>query len=284
MFGFRPDGKKIKNVNAIQKIIPHIMRERHDSQNLYRYPVRCEAMDEFIKGQLENGQSFNYMHVVIASLVRLLAIRPQLNRFVMNGRIYKRNGIYVSFVVKKSLRDEAAETTVKLKFDGTEDIFEIRDKVNEAISLNSHIKATNKTDKLATTLTKIPNCIIKFAVGTLKFADKHGMLPKKLIDIIPFHTSVFLTNLKSIKIDYIYHHLYDFGTTSLFVSMGKEQLVPVVDNKELAVGKVMQLGVVTDERFCDGFYYANSLRMWKKIMDNPSVLTKKLEKIVEDVD
>lgn len=284
MFGFRPDGKKIKNLSAIQKIIPHIMPARHDSQNLYRYPVRCEALDAFIREELEIGESFNYMHIVIASLVRLLALRPQLNRFVMNGRIYKRNDIYVSFVVKKSLRDDAEETTIKLKFSGTENIYEIRDMINAAIKSNNNEKAENNTDKLAAKLTKVPNGVLKFAVGCLKWADKHGMLPAKLLDIIPFHTSIFVTNLKSIKIDYIYHHLYDFGTTSLFVSMGKEQLVPVVDNKELAVGKVMQLGVATDERFCDGFYYANTLRFWKKIMERPQVLKEKLEKKIEDVD
>ena len=195
MFGFRPDGKKIKNVSAIQKIIPHIMKARHDSQNLYRYPVRCEPLDAFMKEELEKGESFNYMHIVIASLVRLLALRPQLNRFVMNGRIYKRHHIYVSFVVKKSLRDNAEETTVKLKFDGTENIYEVRDKVNEAIGKNNHLKAKNDTDKLAKVLTVIPNGLIKFAVGTLKWLDKHGMLPGKLLDVIPFHTSVFVTNL-----------------------------------------------------------------------------------------
>lgn len=284
MFGLRPDGKKIKNLHPIQKIMPHIMTARHDSQNMYCYPARCEALDKFIKDELENGESFNYMHIVIASLVRIIALRPQLNRFVMNGRIFKREHIYVSFVVKKSLRDDAEETTVKLKFNGTENIYQIRDMINEAISNNNKETATNSTDKLAKVLTRIPNGVIKFAVGTLKWLDKHGMLPGKVLDIVPFHTTIFVTNLKSIKIDYIYHHLYDFGTTSLFVSMGKEKLVPVVDKKELAVGKVMNLGVVTDERFCDGFYFANTLRMWKRVMENPSVLKENLEKKVEDVD
>lgn len=284
MFGRRSDGVKIKNLSAVQQIMPHIMNARHDSQNLYRYQARCEGFDKFIAEELEKGVSFNYMHLVIASLVRLIALRPQLNRFVMNGRIFKRKKIYVSFVVKKSLRDNAEETTVKLELNGTENIYEIKDYIDREVKKNSSVKAKNDTDKTARLLTIVPNGCIKFLMWIIKGLDKHGCLPKKIIEVSPFHTSIFVTNLKSIKIDYIYHHLYDFGTTSLFVSMGKEAMVPVVDNNQLAIGKVMQLGVVTDERFCDGFYYANSLRLWKRIVENPSVLRVNLEKKEEDID
>lgn len=285
MFGFRSDGKRTKNLEPIVKIIPHIMKARHDSQNLFKYEVLCDSIDKFIVEQRENEEkSFSYMHVVIAAIVRLIALRPQLNRFVVNGRIYRRNNIYVSFVVKKSLRDDVVETTVKLKFDGTEDIDTIKEKIDESIRKNSTRKVKNNTDKLARFLTRVPNLFIKIGVGFVKLLDRYGMLSRKTIDASPFHTSFFITNLKSIKTDYIYHHLYDFGTTGLFIAMGKEQMKPIVtkDNK-LDVGKVMTLGIVTDERFCDGFYYANSLRLLKRIMENPNVLKEKLEKKVEDI-
>ena len=285
MFGLRSDGKRIKSLPPIQKIMPHIMKARHDSQNLFKYPCRCEPLDTFIKEQRENGISYNYMHLVIASLVRVIALRPETNRFVVNGRIFRREKIMVSFVVKKRLKDDAEETTVKLEFKGTENIEDIKKAMDEAIAKNNYVEAKNNTDKLAKVLTSTPNFLIKFLVGFVKFLDKHGCLPKKVIEARPFHTSVFVTNLKSIKIDYIYHHLYDFGTTSLFVSMGKEQLTPVVsmDGKQLEIGKVMHLGIVTDERFCDGFYFANTLRLWKRIMENPNVLLEHLDDIVHDI-
>ena len=285
MFGLRSDGKRIKSLPPIQKIMPHIMKARHDSQNLFKYPCRCEPLDTFIKEQRENGISYNYMHLVIASLVRVIALRPETNRFVVNGRIFRREKIMVSFVVKKRLKDDAEETTVKLEFKGTENIEDIKKAMDEAIAKNNYVEAKNNTDKLAKVLTSTPNFLIKFLVGFVKFLDKHGCLPKKVIEASPFHTSVFVTNLKSIKIDYIYHHLYDFGTTSLFVSMGKEQLTPVVsmNGKQLEIGKVMHLGIVTDERFCDGFYFANTLRLWKRIMENPNVLLEHLDDIVHDI-
>ena len=111
-------------------------------------------------------------------------------------------------------------------------------------------------------------------MGLVRWADNRGMLPKSLINASPFHTSVFVTNLKSIKTDAIIHHLYNFGTTTLFVAMGKEKEVPVVENGKLAVGKVMNLGINMDERGCDGFYFARSLKVWNDMFQNPSVLEK----------
>ncbi|MGD9605158.1 MAG: 2-oxo acid dehydrogenase subunit E2 [Bacilli bacterium] len=285
MFGKRSDGVRIKNIDPIFKIVPHIMKARHDSQNSYLYPVLCDALDDFIALEKQNGVSYNYMHIVIAAVVRLIALRPQLNRFVMNGKHFKRRLIYVSFAVKKTLKDEGKETTIKLPFTGLETIKEIKDKIDEAIVENAHVKANNNTDKTAKFFTSVPNFLIKLAVGTLKWLDKHGMLSKKIIAASPFHTTVFVTNLKSIKIDFIYHHLYDFGTTGIFVSMGKEKMEAVVQGEnEIVAKKVMNLGVVTDERFCDGLYYANSLRLLKRILENPNTLATKLDKVNVDID
>lgn len=284
MFGFRSDGKRIKSLSGFDKFIPHIMSTRNDSENLFKYEMDCEKLDKFIEEEREKGISINYMHFLISAVVRTIALRPKLNRFVMNGRIYKRNDICVSFVVKRSLKDDAQETTVKLHFDGTENIYEVKEKIDEAISKNNFTESENSTDRFTKIIRRMPNFMAKFLVGTLKFLDKHGMLPKAIIELSPFHTSFFITNLKSIKTDYIYHHLYNFGNTGIFMAMGKEGKKAVVNkNDEIVVRKIMTLGLVTDERFCDGFYFANSLRYLKRICDNPSALLEKLDKRVEDV-
>ena len=287
MFGLRPDGKRLKNIDPIQKIMPHIMKDRHDGQNVAKYELRCEGFDQFIKEEREKGNRFNYMHLVIAGVVRTFAMKPRLNRFIMNGRIYKRKGIFISLVVKKKLSSEAADSTIKVEFTGHESVYEVKEKIDSAINTVNSTNKTNGTDKLARVLTIIPNFIIKFAVGTIKFLDKHGMLPKAIINLSPFHTSCFITNLKSIKGEYIYHHIYDFGTTGLFIAMGKEKMVPVVDEIDyvptLGIGKVMNLGIVMDERFCDGFYYVSSLKILKDLLANPGKMRERLEKVEEDV-
>ncbi len=283
MFGLRPDGKQVKDVDPIQRIMPHIMKHRHDSQNLTSYDVPCEPFDAFIKQELAEGSSYNYMHIVIAGIVRLIGLFPRINRFIMNGRIYNRNSIQVSFVVKKGLSADAADTTVKIDFTGQETIAEVRDKVNAAIMANNNMDANNGTDKLARLITFTPNFLISFLVGTIKFLDKHGMLPAAILRVSPFHTSAFVTNLKSIKGPSIFHHLYDFGTTGLFFAMGKEAMVPVVSGKEIVIGKRMPMQIVTDERFCDGFYFVTALKKLRELWNNPALMKERLEQLATDV-
>lgn len=285
MFGRRNDGKRIKTIDPYFKMVPHIMKRRYDAQVFFLHPARCEALDEFILEERAKGVYFNYMDIVIASVVRLLALRPQLNRFVMNGRLYKRNSIQISFTMKKVLKDNAPDTTVKLEFTGHENIYEIKEKIDSEIAKNRVTNSSNETDKTAKVLARMPNFALKFAMSIVRFLDRHGMIPKSLIKASPFHTSCFITNLKSIKLDYVYHHLYDFGTTGIFLSMGKEKLEPVVDkDNNISVGKVMKLGIVTDERICDGLYYGNSLRLFQKIINNPQTLLKNLEHVKQDID
>ncbi len=283
MFGFRADGKKVKRLDPIQKIMPHIMKDRHDSMNMCKYEVDCEAFDNFIREQRKEGYDFNYMHLVAAGLLRTIALYPRLNRFIMNGRIYQRNEITLCFIVKKNLSATAVDSNVKIKLTGHESIYDIKEKIDSAIKENSKESVNNGTEKLSRRLTTIPNFIIKIAVGLLKWFDKHGLLPKKVIDASPMHTSLFITNLKSIKGEYIYHHVYDFGTTGLFASMGTTHVQPVVnENNEIVVGKVMPIGFVTDERFCDGFYFVNALKQIKRFWKNPNLLTTPLENLPSD--
>ena len=272
MFGFRPDGKKVKDLDPISKIVPHIMTARHDALNYAAYDIPCDGLDAFIRKHAEQGVQYNYMHILIAALVRGLALYPALNRFVMNGRIYAHNALQVSFVVKKSLDLDAPESLVKITCTGKETIAEVREKINAAIEADARPDANNGTEKLARILTFTPNFLVKFLVGSIKFLDKHGMLPMAILNLSPFHTSVFVTNLKSIKGPSIYHHLYDFGTTGLFFAMGKESAVPVVQGGEIVKGKTMPLKICMDERFADGFYWVAGLRTLIHFLQAPSLL------------
>ena len=284
MFGYRVDGKKVRDIDPIQRIVPHIMRHRHDSMNLIAVDLPCEPFDEFIKKESAAGNGeYDYMHIIIAGLVRIIANYPRLNRFVMNGRIYKRNVINISFVVRKGMSPDAPDTTVKLEFTGHETIAEVKDKINAVIEANSHMEADNGTDKIARLITFTPNVVIAMLIGLIKFMDKHSLLPKAIIDVSPFHTTAFITNMKSIKGPSIYHHVYDFGNTGMFFSMGKEAMVPVVSGKEVVPGKRLPFKIVTDERFCDGFYFASALRVLRKYYTHPEVLKEPLEELAEDV-
>ncbi len=272
MFGRRSDGTPVKGLGIIEKAGPHFMSARNDATNFATHPLRCENMDKWIAEQREQGKTYSYMDIMVASIVRLLAIRPMLNRFCVRGKLFERKGIFVSMTVKKSLKDTSNDTIVKVGFDGTETIDQVKEKFNAEIkkAFDEETKAESEGKKF----TALPNWLLRWAMGLLKWADNRGMLPKKLIAASPFHTSAYLTNLKSIKNDAIYHHLYNFGTTTLFVAMGKEKDTPVVEDGKVKVGKVMNLGITMDERPCDGFYFVRSLKVWNDLLTNPEVLTK----------
>ena len=272
MFGYRRDGKKAKDLQSFFYVIPHVMKTRSDSQVYFKTDIPLEPLDAYISKKAEEGIKLSYMNVIYAALVKLLAERPYLNRFVMNGKIYDRNEIYMSLAIKKNLTDDGQETTIKLPFTGKENIFEIKEKLDKAIEKNKDNKEANDTDILATVLSHTPSILVGIFVSFMKFLDKYGLLPKWVLKASPFHTSMFLTNVGSLGIDYIYHHLYDFGTTSLFFAMGKKKKSYIYEDDEIKESKCITLGFVGDERICDGFYYASSMKLLNKYLRKPEIL------------
>lgn len=279
----RSDGYLLKDLKPFEKIIPYVMEKRSDAQNFSKQIFPAESIDKYILEKKQNGYNFSYMHVFIAAYVRVIAERPQLNRFVMNNQIYQREKIYVSMAVKRSLRDDGEETTVKFEFTGKETIFEIAEIIDKDIAKALSYSEDNNTDKLAERVMSMPGFVKKLLVRTLKAMDKYNLLPKSIIDASPFHTTMFFTYLKSIDTQYIYHHLYDFGTTGLFAALGKTVKIPIVENDQVVVKKCCEIGYTMDERICDGVYYARSFKLFEKYISNPRLLESELiQKVPKD--
>lgn len=284
MFNKRPDGRLLRNIEPLQLITGFIMKKRYDAMNMYEDSFDCTMWDKYIKEKEAEGIRLDYMQIFIAGIVRTIALYPRLNRFVMNGKIYARPKIWVSFTIHPELHIDSPDTTIKLCFEGTESITEIAEIIHEAIRKETVLRTEeNDTDKMARFFTAIPSGILNVVVAVLMWMDRHNMLPKAIIDFSPFHTSFYITNLKSLGINYVYHHTCEFGTNGLFFAMGKEKMVPVVEKGEIISQKRMGFSLVSDERFCDGLYFAKALRELRKIMKNPAVLEKPLEKKVEDI-
>ncbi len=276
----RSDGYLLKDLKPFMKIIPYIMEKRSDSQNFSKQIFPAESIDRYIAEKKQSGYSFSYMHVFIAAYVRLITERPQLNRFVINNQIYQRNKVYVSMAVKRSLRDEGEETTVKFEFTGKENIFDIAEIIDKNIAKVLSYNESTDTDKLAEMVMSMPGFVKKMLVRLIKAMDNYNMLPKSVIDASPFHTTLFFTYLKSIDTHYIYHHLYDFGTTGIFAALGKTVKKPIVENEQVVVKKCCEIGYTLDERICDGVYYARSFKLLEKYFYNPHLLeTGPIEKI-----
>ena len=249
----RPDGKRVKDLPPIVAAIPYIMPKRYDAQNTITEYIDEELIKSYIREKRRTGVRINHMAVIIAAYYRAVMYNPKLNYFIMNSKVYKRNHFCVSFVILKKLADgRPDETSLKIFLTPEDTVFSIQQKITDAVSTNAATEQKNNTDKFARMMFSIP-LLPKLVIWLAYHLDKLGLLPRKIIDLSPFHTSMFITNLASIKTSYIHHHCYEFGTTSVFVCMGKP--VPNYISGDLT-RKMMPIGVVMDERICTGYEYA----------------------------
>ncbi len=284
--GDRYDGRLLRTLDPFYKIIPYIMKTRVDAQNFFEDKIEISNTEKFIiKKRKETGERVSFFHVVIAAMVRTIAQKPALNRFVAGQRIYARNEILISFAMKKEFREDSAETTLKVKFSPSDTFMDVVRKVNEAIEENKSPETKNDTDKLAKLIMAIPGQLVRFLVWLLRSLDYIGLMPKIINKLSPFHTSVFITDLGSIGIQPVYHHLYDFGTTSAFIAFGIKMKENVINsNNEIENKKYVRICVVTDERIADGHFFANTFKLYRRLIKNPDVLDLPPEEVAEDIE
>ena len=271
--GDRYDGWRLRNVDPMFSVAPFILKSRVDSQVLFEIKVPIDTIENFIRIHKEDIPDLSIMHVVMASLVRLMSQRPNLNRFVIWHKIFARNHVNFSIVIKRSMSDIGEETIIKPYFLPTDTLQEIVQKTNAELQNTLKNNQDNSTDNLSKIFGFLPDFLLRSVVYILTYLDKIGLMPKMFNHASPFHASFFLTNLGSIGIESIYHHLYEFGTCSMFVAMGRKTKENVVEkNGEIKTNKSILLKFVLDERICDGFYYARSMRMLEKILSDPADL------------
>ncbi len=272
---FRADGKRVKKADPMYTVVPFIMDKRYDAMNMITVDIPVAPIQDYINAKRKEGIKMNHMGVVLAAYIRTVYEFPLLNNFIVNKRIYKRNKFPVAMVVLKSLKTQE-ETMSKVDMELDDTIFEINDKMNAYVEENRKTSTENNTDKMIKFLLSIPG-LLSFGIGLFKFLDKHGLLPKFIIDLSPFHSALTITNLASIRTNHIYHHIYEFGTTSMFVAIGKNHEVPKTKDGEIVLEKCMPLGIVMDERICSGIYFANVFRRFKQYLADPTLLETKPE-------
>lgn len=266
----RADGKRLKNTDPMYTVVPYIMDKRYDAMNMITLDIPVEPMQKYINDMRKQGKQISHMALILAAYLRTAAEYPQLNRFIVNKKIYARTEFPVGMVVLKSGQADNG-TMSKMYFELEDTIFDVNDKINSYVEENRKTPEANSTEKLIKILLGIPG-LLPVGVGIFKWLDKHGLLPKSIIKASPFHTSLVISNLASIRTNHIYHHCYEFGTTSIIITMGNTREVPKRHGGEIHFEKCMPLGVVMDERICSGSYFAIAFRRFKGYLADPSLL------------
>ncbi len=273
----RADGKRIKNADPMYTVAAYIMDKRVDSMNMITIDIPMEPIQSYLNEKRKEGKNISHMAVILSAYIRIMNEFPELNRFVVNKKIYQRNEIAVGMVVLKSGQVDHG-TMSKMYFNPEDTIFDVNNTINNYVEENRVAAENNKTEKLIKILLSLPG-ILPVGVAVFKWMDKHGLLPKSIIDASPFHMSLGITNLASIRTNHIYHHCYEFGTTSVFMAMGNTREVPKRKGDEIVFEKCMPIGVTMDERIASGSYFAIAFRKMRNYLRNPKLLEQPPEKI-----
>ncbi len=261
----RKDGKRCRKIDNMYTIVPYIMVKRSDACNSITVRIPYKPMHEYILKQRKNGVSLSHMALVIAAYVRTVSQYPELNRFVVNRKVYAHNDLAVGMVVQRA--DGAESTMSKMYFEREDTLFDVNRKIMEFVDGNRE-ENTNSTDALMAKLVHIPG-LLRVGVGILKWLDQRGWLPRSIIQASPFHCSMVISNLASIRTNHIYHHIYDFGTISQIITMGNMQDVARLRGDRLELERQIPLGIVCDERIASGYGYAKAFHMMKDLLAHP---------------
>ena len=273
MFGRRPDGRRVKGIDPIVGITPYVMPMRCDAQVFLKHRADMEVISRYIRKQkTEKGESLSHMAIVIAAYVRAVSSNPSINRFIMNKQFFSRNNCSVAFTMLKNPDNiDDGETVVKIRFDLTDTIYDVRDRIDEAIKSNRGVQEKNFLDRLAGGLLAVPG-LPTFIVALVRLLDRYGICPKALIEELPFHVGMYITNTASIGLHDVNHHIYNFGNVSLFFGLGMTEKVAVVENGVTRMKRYMPIGITADERVCAGAHYAKFFNDMRRYLDHPELL------------
>ena len=284
-YGDRKDGRLLRSLTPFIKIMPFLMPQRCDALNYYEEAFRVNAVDRRLRQLRVAGyKGIGILHFLIAAYVRCISMLPGINRFVSGQRIYARDNIEVVMTVKRSMALDAPETTIKVEFEPTDTIMDVYRKFSEKVNEIKSNDGNNNTEDVAEALTKAPRFLLRLAVAALRFLDYFGWLPQSLVDASPFHGSMIITDLGSLRIGPIYHHIYNFGNLPVFIAFGAKRHAYELDRHgQMVDNKYVDLKFVLDERIADGHYYAQFLQAMRYLTTHPEILENPPSKVVEDI-
>ncbi len=270
-FGDRRDGKLIRKIDSMHYIMPLIYPNRCDNEAFFRATIDLTAIDEYLKKKNENNPEYPYklFQVIVAAALKTITLRPQMNRFICNNNLYQRNHVNAAFTVKKVFSDEGGETLARIECTAEDTLESIHDKVFKQVSFCK--KHNDQSTDAMDVVQKLP---FKHAIGSVvRFLDRHGWMPAPVVATDPYTCSIVLANIGSLKIDAPFHHLTNWGTTSIFCSVGLIKKRPFFDEEgNVTMKNSVELDLTIDERIADGYYYSKTLRLLEKLLNNPELL------------
>ncbi len=273
MFGRRADGRRLRGVDPIVQITPYLMPMRCDAQVFLSHRLDYEKLARYIAKKNQEGEKITFMQIIMAAYVRGISQNPEINRFIFNKQYYARNNCSMAFTALKNPQDfHSNETTVRLEFDLTDTLFDVRDRMVAGVEKARATKDGDFVIRLARAVLAIPG-LCTVIVLLYRLLDRYGLLPRALIRELPFYCGCFITNNASIGLNHVWHHIYNFGNVSTFIGMGNLLKEAAADpDGKARMKRWLPLGLTVDERVCSGAHYAAFFATVTEMLAHPERL------------
>lgn len=266
-------------------ISPFIMPTRMGAANSFYATVDITECEKMLRAKRAEGMTgLGMMHIFMAAYVRVISQRPGINRYIRGQRLFARNGIQICLTIKKQLRLNAPESVIKLDLLPEHTLPQIYDELTKILEENKKAGDQNNMDAAARVLVNLPGLLLRGTINVFRFLDYFGLLPKFLTGLSPFHGSMFISNLGSLGMPPVFHHLYNFGNLPVFITMGSKRTTYVLNAEGVAEKRrVIDFTFVCDDRICDGHYYSSAFKLFKKFLENPEQLFEPPKSVIEDI-
>ncbi len=282
-FGDRKDGVLLRDLDSMHFIVPLLYPNRCDNEAYISETIDLTNLEEWLQKKNFDGIEYKYnlFQVIVTAMMKCLTLRPKMNRFIANKNVYQRNELTASFVVKKLFSDNGGEALAYIHVGNEDTVDTIHNEIYRQVSFCRGDKADKSTESMDI-FNRMPRFVSKTIIRFICWLDRHGWVPGSLIASDPYYSSVVLTNLGSLKLHSGYHHLTNWGTNSVFVAIGEKKLRPFYnDDGSFTMRSSIDLGLTIDERIADGYYYSKTIRLLRKLIENPELLEKPLNEEVD---
>ena len=271
--GDRKDAKLIRDIDALHIAMAHSYPNRTDNEAYISVQVELDPIKKWIDKHPDKEFKYTFFHVILAALLKLLVIRPKLNRFICNRRYYQKNERSIGFIVKRQFTDEAKEAMAIVKCSEKTNVFDVHESIKQQVIPAKKGTMSNGTENALEMFRKMPNWLVRIIFNVIRHMSDKGTLPNSIIEGDSNHCSGFVTNLGSIGLKCGYHHLANYGTSSIFIVIGEKKMTPFYDEKgKVTLKETLDIGLTIDERIADGYYYAKSVKIFTKVLQHPELL------------
>ena len=278
MFGKRTDGTRIRDLDGFHLVVPYIMPKRTEAEiaSFEKFDV-TDLMAYIKRRNTEEGTQLKIFHAVCTAVARTIFLRPKMNIFIAGKRFWQRKDITLSFVAKRRFEDSSEESLMFMKVEPDMTL----DSVSRLILGDVEKVRKESNNDLGKTMDfvgRLPRFILVLLFGAVKIFEYFGIMPASLMKGDPNYSTVLLSNLGSIKAGAPYHHLSNYGTCSIMVTIGTLHK----EDRKMQDGSVQErdildITLMLDERIADGFYYAKSLRITRYLLEHPEALAQRIQ-------